>query len=97
MANIGLSFFVLVLLLLSKVEARPMPATPVLPLSDPILSSSSTSITSSSPASGASLSDIYDDDDACKGLKSEECLMRRSMVAHTDYIYTQDISTSTEP
>lgn len=44
------------------------------------------------------MSDIYDDDDdACKGLKSEECLMRRSMVAHTDYIYTQDISTSTEP
>ncbi|KAM5567541.1 phytosulfokines 3-like [Rosa sericea] len=93
--NIGLSFFLLALLLLSKVEARPMPAAPILPLSDPNFSSSSISITSSSP-NGASLSDI-DDDDACKGLNSKDCLMRRSMVAHTDYIYTQDISTSTEP
>ncbi|XP_050374630.1 phytosulfokines 3-like [Argentina anserina] len=96
MANIGLSFFLLVLLLLSKVEARPMPATPISPLFDPNLPSSSISITSSS-SSGASLSDIEDDGDSCKGLNREECLMRRSMVAHTDYIYTQDISTSTEP
>ncbi|KAJ6718647.1 PHYTOSULFOKINES 3 [Salix purpurea] len=27
-----------------------------------------------------------------EGLESEECLVRRSMVDHTDYIYTQDIS-----
>ncbi|EXB44940.1 Phytosulfokines 1 [Morus notabilis] len=33
-----------------------------------------------------------DDIDECKSLESEEkCLIRRSMVAHTDYIYTQDI------
>ncbi|GMI89699.1 phytosulfokine 4 precursor [Hibiscus trionum] len=28
-------------------------------------------------------------EDECKGLDGEECLMRRSVVVHTDYIYTQ--------
>jgi hypothetical protein len=33
------------------------------------------------------------DDGSCSGLESaEECLIRRSMADHTDYIYTQDIS-----
>ncbi|KAH9610988.1 hypothetical protein KSS87_001009 [Heliosperma pusillum] len=27
--------------------------------------------------------------ESCKGLNEEECLMRRTLVAHTDYIYTQ--------
>ncbi|KAM3705796.1 hypothetical protein ACJW30_03G108600 [Castanea mollissima] len=31
------------------------------------------------------------DDGSCKGIGSEECLLRRSMLAHTDYIYTQDV------
>ncbi|KAL4638396.1 hypothetical protein ACB092_03G143500 [Castanea dentata] len=31
------------------------------------------------------------DDGSCKGIGSEECLIRRSMLAHTDYIYTQDV------
>ena len=31
------------------------------------------------------------DDDDCRGLGSEECLIRRSTLAHTDYIYTQDV------
>ena len=29
-------------------------------------------------------------DDECKGLDGEECLIRRSLAAHTDYIYTQE-------
>ncbi|XP_043708986.1 phytosulfokines-like [Telopea speciosissima] len=29
--------------------------------------------------------------DSCDGVGEEECLMRRSLNAHTDYIYTQDI------
>ncbi|KAE8685730.1 Phytosulfokine [Hibiscus syriacus] len=37
----------------------------------------------SSPGSGLV------DDEECKGLDGEECLVRRSLVAHTDYIYTQ--------
>ncbi|XP_010941950.1 phytosulfokines [Elaeis guineensis] len=27
--------------------------------------------------------------EGCEGLSEEECLMRRTLVAHTDYIYTQ--------
>nr|XP_023918626.1 phytosulfokines 3-like isoform X2 [Quercus suber] len=30
-------------------------------------------------------------DGSCKGIGSEECLIRRSMLAHTDYIYTQAV------
>ncbi|XP_059630615.1 phytosulfokines 3-like [Cornus florida] len=29
-------------------------------------------------------------DEACEGMEKEECLMRRTLVAHTDYIYTQE-------
>ncbi|KAL4281901.1 hypothetical protein GQ457_03G011420 [Hibiscus cannabinus] len=28
-------------------------------------------------------------DDVCKGLDGEDCLVNRSLSAHTDYIYTQ--------
>ncbi|ERN18561.1 hypothetical protein AMTRI_Chr12g272540 [Amborella trichopoda] len=28
-------------------------------------------------------------DESCENLNEEECLMRRTLVAHTDYIYTQ--------
>ncbi|KAL9691542.1 hypothetical protein QQ045_011966 [Rhodiola kirilowii] len=28
-------------------------------------------------------------EDRCEGLSEDECLMRRSLVAHLDYIYTQ--------
>ncbi|KVI08938.1 phytosulfokines 3-like [Cynara cardunculus var. scolymus] len=28
-------------------------------------------------------------EEGCKGIGEEECLMRRSLVAHLDYIYTQ--------
>ncbi|XP_061973814.1 phytosulfokines 1-like [Populus nigra] len=38
-------------------------------------------------------SSINDEGYSCSGLESEEeCLIRRSMADHTDYIYTQDIS-----
>nr|CAK22422.1 phytosulfokine-alpha peptide precursor [Beta vulgaris] len=30
-----------------------------------------------------------DDNKSCQGVNEEECLMRRTLVAHTDYIYTQ--------
>nr|DAA00288.1 TPA_exp: putative phytosulfokine peptide precursor [Mesembryanthemum crystallinum] len=30
-----------------------------------------------------------DENESCQGLNDEECLMRRTLVAHTDYIYTQ--------
>ncbi|XP_071723405.1 phytosulfokines 3-like [Rutidosis leptorrhynchoides] len=29
-------------------------------------------------------------DEICEGVGEEECLMRRTLVAHTDYIYTQE-------
>lgn len=29
-------------------------------------------------------------DDNCSGLGEEECLMRRTLAAHIDYIYTQN-------
>ncbi|GMN34270.1 hypothetical protein TIFTF001_004603 [Ficus carica] len=29
------------------------------------------------------------DIESCEGVGEEECLMRRTLVAHTDYIYTQ--------
>ncbi|XP_020255137.1 phytosulfokines isoform X2 [Asparagus officinalis] len=32
--------------------------------------------------------DIHDED--CEGVGEEECLMRRTLTAHVDYIYTQD-------
>ncbi|PON40330.1 Phytosulfokine [Parasponia andersonii] len=28
-------------------------------------------------------------DESCEGVGEEECLMRRTLAAHTDYIYTQ--------
>ncbi|KAK5840150.1 hypothetical protein PVK06_009033 [Gossypium arboreum] len=31
----------------------------------------------------------FTDDDECRGLNGEECLIKRSLIAHTDYIYTQ--------
>nr|KYP75255.1 Phytosulfokines 3 [Cajanus cajan] len=30
-----------------------------------------------------------DVEETCDGIGEEECLMRRTLVAHTDYIYTQ--------
>ncbi|KAK7406428.1 hypothetical protein VNO78_08052 [Psophocarpus tetragonolobus] len=34
--------------------------------------------------------DAEEVDESCKGLSEEQCLMRRTLTAHLDYIYTQD-------
>ncbi|PON74613.1 Phytosulfokine [Parasponia andersonii] len=69
------------LFLLSSVETRPIQTTfspPQDQYSNQFLSGFS--------------SPYLHEEDGCKGLESEEnCLIRRSMAAHTDYIYTQDI------
>ncbi|XP_057981582.1 phytosulfokines-like [Malania oleifera] len=31
-------------------------------------------------------------DESCEGLGEEECLKKRSLEAHLDYIYTQDVN-----
>ncbi|TKY70679.1 Phytosulfokines 3 [Spatholobus suberectus] len=33
--------------------------------------------------------DVEAVDENCEGIKNEECLMRRTLTAHIDYIYTQ--------
>ncbi|KAK7309137.1 hypothetical protein RJT34_05639 [Clitoria ternatea] len=33
--------------------------------------------------------DVEAVDETCEGIEEEECLMRRTLAAHTDYIYTQ--------
>ena len=33
--------------------------------------------------------DFEDGEVSCEGVNEEECLMRRTLVAHVDYIYTQ--------
>ncbi|KAL9667790.1 hypothetical protein QQ045_002158 [Rhodiola kirilowii] len=45
----------------------------------------------SSPLTKDGEEGMLEEDDECSGLEME-CLRRRSMVAHTDYIYTQDIN-----
>ncbi|KAL2349062.1 hypothetical protein Fmac_003062 [Flemingia macrophylla] len=35
---------------------------------------------------------MNDDGGACKGLDRTECMVKATMVAHTDYVYTQDIN-----
>lgn len=41
---------------------------------------------------GESSKDGDDENDERRGLKSEEYLIRRMMIPHTDYIYTQHIN-----
>ncbi|CAK8539613.1 unnamed protein product [Lathyrus sativus] len=33
--------------------------------------------------------DVEAVDTTCEGIEEDECLMRRTLIAHTDYIYTQ--------
>ncbi|CAH2050104.1 unnamed protein product [Thlaspi arvense] len=33
--------------------------------------------------------DVEVDGESCEGMGEEECLMRRTLAAHVDYIYTQ--------
>ncbi|XP_018437495.1 phytosulfokines 3 [Raphanus sativus] len=30
------------------------------------------------------------EEESCEGIEEDECLIRRTLVAHTDYIYTQN-------
>ncbi|XP_059631163.1 phytosulfokines-like [Cornus florida] len=41
------------------------------------------------PQIGVNGAESIEADEACEGVEKEECLMRRTLVAHTDYIYTQ--------
>nr|AFK37929.1 unknown [Lotus japonicus] len=51
---------------------------------------SSSPIISSSTQHGVLEDDKVEmEEENCEGIKEEECLMRRTLVAHTDYIYTQ--------
>ena len=38
--------------------------------------------------------EVAEDDlnESCEGLSEGQCLMRRTLVAHTDYIYTQNLN-----
>lgn len=38
---------------------------------------------------GGNEAETYVAEESCEGLSEEECLMRRTLLAHTDYIYTQ--------
>ncbi|KAL0915790.1 hypothetical protein M5K25_013245 [Dendrobium thyrsiflorum] len=57
-----------------------------------VLSISSTHAASRHPADEPSSAQGFDEEKAdlsCDGVGEEECLMRRTLVAHIDYIYTQ--------
>ncbi|XWS69563.1 hypothetical protein CRYUN_Cryun04dG0189700 [Craigia yunnanensis] len=69
-------FLILALLLLSTAQSRPLSTTIGQQADDPQI-----------PFSSPEPSFIDDD---CKSLDGEECLIRRSLAAHTDYIYTQE-------
>ncbi|XP_022726912.1 phytosulfokines-like [Durio zibethinus] len=69
-------FLVLALLLLSAAPSTPLSTTNGQHADDP-------QIPFSSPESSFI-------DDECKSLDGEECQIRRSLAAHTDYIYTQE-------
>ncbi|CAN6675729.1 unnamed protein product [Malus baccata var. baccata] len=87
MANAQMMFFLLAffLLYITCTEAREIPATSTTERRKEYREENGIAkITSLRRLDDAATAD-------CKDLNSEECLMKRSMVAHTDYIYTQDI------
>ncbi|KAK6116020.1 hypothetical protein DH2020_008289 [Rehmannia glutinosa] len=45
----------------------------------------------------AELKGLEVEEAGCKGVEKEECLMRRTLAAHVDYIYTGGISPSSVP
>ncbi|KAK8467424.1 hypothetical protein PHAVU_007G047000 [Phaseolus vulgaris] len=53
------------------------------------LGPSSSSLTSTKTQHGALEEEKLDVEESCDGISEEDCLMRRTLVAHTDYIYTQ--------
>ncbi|KAI8003259.1 Phytosulfokines 3 [Camellia lanceoleosa] len=58
---------------LTKATARPRPSTEKTQLRD----------------GEAELIDEIDNEESCEGVNKEECLIKRTLVAHIDYIYTQ--------
>ncbi|KAJ4710654.1 phytosulfokines 3-like [Melia azedarach] len=79
-------FFILALFLLSTTECRL-----ILNTTRKQYKSADAPVSSNPTVSAPEVSISIDGDD-CSGLGSEECLLRKSMVAHTDYIYTQHIN-----
>ncbi|GMP58397.1 hypothetical protein CsSME_00022078 [Camellia sinensis var. sinensis] len=79
-------FFITTLLLLSYAEARPISITTTI------------TVPESNPHGPASLpmtpstEEASIEDEGCRDLESEWCLMRRSMIDHSDYIYTENTS-----
>ncbi|KAK8657522.1 hypothetical protein V6N13_035753 [Hibiscus sabdariffa] len=69
------SFIILILALLLLSTAKPRP----LPNTEELQN-----LPFSSPESMSFI------DGDCGGLNDEECMVRRSLAAHTDYIYTQE-------
>ncbi|KAM0032350.1 putative phytosulfokine [Helianthus debilis subsp. tardiflorus] len=67
-------FLLLALFSMSSSEARLVPA----------LSEAVTSTISSATQKGTVV------EDSCNGIATDECLERRTLVAHLDYIYTND-------
>ncbi|KAJ1382307.1 Phytosulfokine [Sesbania bispinosa] len=80
-----ITFFIITVLLFTVAEGRSF------------LSSTSPDSVPHEPVSSSrktpslELTQLNDDDDSCKGLDSTECVVKTTMVAHTDYIYTQEI------
>ncbi|XP_057443582.1 phytosulfokines-like [Lotus japonicus] len=80
------TIFIISVLLLSASEGRSL------------LSSTSPDSSSERPVSSSHITASLDqtwlngDGDACKGLDKTQCVVKRTMVAHTDYVYTQDIN-----
>ncbi|XP_014513415.1 phytosulfokines 3 [Vigna radiata var. radiata] len=54
------------------------------------LGPASSSFTSTKTQNVALEEEKLDVEESCDGISEEDCLMRRTLVAHTDYIYTQN-------
>ncbi|XVE85668.1 hypothetical protein DITRI_Ditri17bG0109300 [Diplodiscus trichospermus] len=78
MAKSSIFLILALLLLLSAAQSRPL-STSIRQQAD----DERQNIPFSSPESRLN-------DDECQGVDGEECLIRRSLAAHTDYIYTQE-------
>ncbi|KAF3778802.1 Phytosulfokines 3 [Nymphaea thermarum] len=44
----------------------------------------------SSSLTDTQLPSVEEAEESCENLEDEDCLIRRTLVAHTDYIYTQN-------
>ncbi|KAK7280239.1 hypothetical protein RJT34_25301 [Clitoria ternatea] len=75
-ATLGFIVFFFFFFLTSTYEARDVPAF-------------STIMISSKTQHGVLEEESVNVEESCDGIGGEECLMRRTLVAHTDYIYTQ--------